>query len=263
GFYSDNNPVFDDGGKYLYFISTRYFYPSVGQLDQRFNYYSTDGVFAVTLKADEASPFKPQSDEEKTADEKKDEKKEEKKDDKKSADAKPGEKKPDEQKDEKKAEPVKPIQIDLDGISTRLAPVPISAGILNGLAARKDKFFYVSTPQEARQFGTGDEQRPRSVLHVYDLTKREDKVLLDGIDGYDLDKEGKKVIYKAGPVFGVVEATPGKAKVGEGKLNLSELQVKIDPREEWRQVFREAWRIERDFYWDPHMTGHNWKTIGE
>src|SRR5207244_4168079 len=144
GFYSDNNPVFDDGGKYLYFISTRYFYPSVGQLDQRFNYYSTDGVFAVTLKADEASPFKPQSDEEKAADEKKDEKK----DDKKSDQPK------NEKKEEKKTEPVKPIQIDVDGISTRIAPVPIGAGILNGLAARKDKFFYVSTPQEARQFGT-------------------------------------------------------------------------------------------------------------
>ena len=140
--------------------------------------------------------------------------------------------------------------------------MPISAGILNGLAARKDKLFYVSTPQEARQFGAND-RTPKSVLHVYELSKREDKVLLEGIDGYDLDKEGKKVIYKAGPVYGIVEAAPGKAKVGEGKLNLSELQVKIDPREEWRQVFREAWRIERDFYWDPHMTGHNWKTIGE
>src|SRR5438477_5608803 len=158
GFYSDNNPVFDDNGKYLYFISTRYFYPSVGQLDQRFNYYSTDGIFAVTLKADEASPFKPQSDEEKAADEKKDDK--EKKDEKKAADAKSGEKKPDEQKeekkDEKKPEPVKPIQIDLDGISNRVAPVPISAGILGNLAARKDRFFYISTPQEARQFGTPD-----------------------------------------------------------------------------------------------------------
>src|SRR5260370_34509822 len=109
GFYSDNNPVFDGNGKYLFFISTRYFYPSVGQLDQRFNYYSTDGVFAVTLKADEASPFKPQSDEEKAADEKKDDK--EKKDYKKDADTKPGYKNTDEQtedtKDEKKPEPVK------------------------------------------------------------------------------------------------------------------------------------------------------------
>ncbi len=262
GFYSDNNPVFDDNGKYLYFISTRYFYPSVGQLDQRFNYYATDGVFAVTLKADEASPFKPQSDEEKAADEKK----EEKKDDKKGVDAKPSDKKPDEQKEEKKEEKkpeaVKPIQIDLEGISSRVAPVPISAGILSNLAGRKDKFFYIATPQEARQFGTND-RSPKNVLHVYDVTKREDKVLLEGIDGYDVDKEGKKVIYKAGPVYGIVEATPGKAKVGEGKLNLSELQVKIDPREEWREVFHEAWRVERDFYWDPNMTGHNWKKIGE
>jgi tricorn protease len=259
GFYNDNNPVFDGNGKYLYFISTRYFYPSIGQLDQRFNYYSTDGVFAVTLKADEESPFKPQSDEEKAAEEKKDEKK----DEKKSSDTKSSDQKKDEKKDEKKEEAAKPIQIDLDGIGKRIAPVPIPAGILNGLAARKDKFFYLTTPQEARQFGTEDQQRPRNVLHVYDVTKREDKVLLDGIDGYDLDKEGKKVIYKAGPVYGVVEATPGKAKVGEGKLDLSGLQVLVDPREEWKQIFHEARRIERDFYWDPNMTGHNWKQIGD
>ncbi len=262
GFYNDNNPVFDDNGKYLYFISTRYFYPSIGQLDQRFNYYSTDGVFAVTLKADEPSPFKPESDEEKTADENKDEKKDEKKADAaKSGDKKPDEQKPGEQKEEKKAEAVKPIQIDLDGIGNRVAPVPIEAGILSNLAARKDKFFYVSTPQEARQFGTPD-QGPKNVLHVYDVTKREDKVLLEGIDGYDLDKDGAKVLYKAGPVLGITDAVPGKAKVGAGKLDLSGLQVKIDPREEWRQIYHEAWRIERDFYWDPNMTGHDWNKIG-
>jgi tricorn protease len=267
GFYNDTNPVFDPSGKYLYFISSRYFYPSIGQLDQRYNYYTTDGVFALTLKADEASPFKPQSDEEKAADEKKDEKKDDKdkKDDKK-ADAKSSDEQKDEKKDEKKEEkkpePVKPIQIDLEGISSRIAPVPVAPGILSGLAARKDKFFYFATPQEARQFGTND-RGPKGVLHVYDIVKREDKSLLEGIDGYDLDKDGKKVLYKAGPVFGIVEATPGKAKVGEGKLNLGEMQVKVDPREEWRQEFHEAWRIERDFYWDPAMTGHDWKKIGE
>ena len=258
GFYNDATPVFDPGGKYLYFISTRYFYPSAGQLDFRFNYYTTDGIFAVTLKADEASPFKPESDEEKAGEEKKDEKK--------AAEAKSGEKNPDEKegvkKEEKKEEPVKPIQIDLDGISKRIAPVPVHPGILNSLAARKDKLFYLDTPQEARQFVPNTPPRPRNVLHVFDIAKRDDKVLLEGIDGYDLDKEGKKVLYKAGHDYGIVEATPGKAKVGDGKLNLSEMQVKIDPREEWRQVFHEAWRIERDFYWDPNMTGHDWKKLG-
>ena len=262
GFYNDNNPVFDPGGKYLFFISTRYFYPSAGQLDQRYNYYTTDGIFAVTLKADEASPFKPESDEEKAADEKKDEKKEEKKDGKKSAEAKSGEQKTEEKKEEKKEEAVKPIQIDLEGIGNRVVPVPIEPGILGGLAARKDKLFYVDVPQETRQFVPGAPRPPRNALHLYDMAKREDKVLLDGIDGYDLDKEGKKVIYKAGPVYGIVDVAPGKAKVGDGKLNFGEMQVKVDPREEWRQVFHEAWRIERDFFWDPAMTGHDWKKIG-
>lgn len=261
GFYNDNNPVFDPGGKYLYFISARYFFPSIGQLDQRYNYYSTDGIFAVTLKADEASPFTPQSDEEKAAEEKKDEKK----DEKKSAEAKSGEQKPEEKKgekkEEKKEEPVKPIQIDLEGIGNRIVTVPVKPGILSSLAVRKGKLFYLSTPQEARQFVPND-HTPKNVLHMYDVEKREDKALLEGINGYDIDKEGKKVLYKADRDYGIVEATPGKAKVGEGKLNLSEMQVKIDPREEWRQVFHEAWRIERDFYWDPNMTGHDWKKLG-
>src|SRR5205823_1081966 len=73
GFYNDSNPVFEPAGKYLFFLSTRYFYPSRGQLDQRYNYYTTDGIFAVTLKADEASPFKPESDEEKAEEKKRSE----------------------------------------------------------------------------------------------------------------------------------------------------------------------------------------------
>jgi tricorn protease len=257
GFYNDTFPSFDPGGKYLYFISTRYFYPSIGQLDQRYNYYSTDGVFLVTLKADEASPFTPQSDEEKVSEENKEKKPE----GKKAEAAKTGQEKPGEEKEEKKAELVKPIQIDLDDISTRVIPVPMKPGILSNLQVRKDKFFYIDTPQEARQFGTGDHS-PKNILHLYDVTKREDKVLLEGIDAYDLDKDGGKVIYKAGPVYGIVDAVPGKAKVGEGKLDLSGMQVDIDPRQEWRQIFHEAWRIERDFYWDPDMTGHDWKKIG-
>ena len=152
-------------------------------------------------------PFKPQSDEEKVADSEKDKKK----DDKKADAAKPGDQKSDEQKEEKKAEPVKPIQIDLDGIANRVVPVPIEAGILSSLAARKDKFFYLSTPQEARQSGIPD-QGPKNVLHVYDVTKREDKVLLEGIESYDLNKEGTKVLYKVGPLLGITDAVPGKPK---------------------------------------------------
>ncbi|MGB7611815.1 MAG: PDZ domain-containing protein, partial [Candidatus Acidiferrum sp.] len=155
-----------------------------------------------------------------------------------------------------------PIQIDLDGISHRIAPVPVEPGIFSNLSVRKGKFFYISTPLEARQFAMPQEKGPQNVLHVYDVAKREDKVLLEGIEGYDLDKDGSKVLYKAGPLLGITDAVPGKAKVGAGKLDLSGMQVKIDPREEWRQIYHEAWRLERDFYWDPNMTGHDWNKIG-
>ena len=262
GFYNDSNPVFDPEGKALFFFSQRYFFPSAGQLDQRFNYYSSDGIFALTLKADESSPFKPQSDEEKAAEkdkEKKDEKGEAKKEELKAG----KDNKEEPKKDEKKEEPPKPIQIDLPGIETRVAPVPIASGIYANLAARKGKLFYMAQPPEARAAGTDHDNDPRNVLHVYDLEKREDKELLSGIDGYDLNKDGTKVIYKAGPAFGIQDAEPGKAKVGQGKLSLEGLQVQIDPRTEWRQILREAWRIERDFYWDPKMTGHNWEQIGK
>jgi tricorn protease len=269
GFYNDTNPVFDPAGKYIFFLSQRYFFPSVGQLDQRFNYYSTDGVFALTLKSDEASPFTPQSDEEKASSTEKDKDGKDQKDadgkkDAEKASGKSGKEDKEEPKqDEKKEQPAKPIKVDLTGMENRVAPVPIASGIYSSLQARKGKLFYMAQPPEARAAGTEQDNAPRNIVHVYDLEKREDKELLTGVDAYDLDKNGDKVIYKAGPVYGIQDTEPGKAKVGQGKLEFSGLQVKIDPREEWKQIFHEAWRLERDFYWDPAMTGHNWEQIGK
>ncbi len=265
GFYSDSNPIFEPEGKYVFFLSQRYYFPSVGQLDQRFNYYTMDGIFALTLKADEASPFTPQSDEEKAdkKDDKKDGKKEQEAKDKK-AEGKNGDKESKEEgKEENKAsENAKPIEIELKGIEGRVTPVPLASGIYSSLQARKGKLFYMAFPQEGRAAGTPQDNAPRNVLHVYDLEKREDKEVVAGIDSYDTSKDGSKVLYHAGPQYGITEAQPGK-KVGDGKLDLSGLQVKIDPRDEWRQMIREAWRIERDFYWDPKMTGHDWERIGK
>jgi tricorn protease len=269
GFYNDTNPVFDPDGKYIFFLSQRYFFPSTGQLDQRFSYYTTDGIFSLTLKSDEASPFKPESDEEKAADKDKDRDQKDdkaaaaKKDDAKAAKTGKDEAKKDEKKDEKQEEAPKPIQVDLASIEKRIAAAPIAGGIYGNLSARKGKLFFLKQPQEARAQGTDEDDAPRNVLHVFDLEKREDKELLTAIDGYNLSHDGKKVIYKAGQVYGIQDTEPGKAKTGEGKLDLGGLQVQIDPRQEWRQMFHEAWRNERDFYWDPAMTGHEWEQIGK
>jgi tricorn protease len=264
GFYSDGNPIFDPDGKYLYFLSTRFFYPSTGVFDQRFNYYNATGVFAMTLKADEPSPFAPQSDEEKAADaakpaDKPAEKPADKPADDKSATAPAADKAKDAKADDKTP---KPIQVDIEGMGNRVAQVPIPAGIYNNLDARKGKIYYVSIPQEALESANPNLNRPRGAIHVYDLKSREDKVLLDGFAGfYQLSTDGGKILYATGPTWGITDAIPGKAKIGDGKLNTAAMQTLVDPKAEWAEMLHEAWRIERDFYWDPNMGGLDWAKI--
>jgi tricorn protease len=245
GFYNDRDPVFDENGKYLYFMSDRFFYPTIGNLELRFSYFSTGGIFAMTLKADEASPFAPQSDEEKTPEAKK-------------AD----EKKPDDKAAEVKPE-VKPIQIDLEGLGKRISQVPLPPGIYSNMEAGKDKFYYVSSPMETAQANLPGHPGPSDTLHVYDVVKREDKVVISGIDNaYNVDKDGKKLIYRSGDTIGIIDASgAAPKKVGDGKINLGDMQVRVDPREEWKEILHEAWRIERDYFWDPAMGGVDWNAI--
>jgi tricorn protease len=262
-FYNNIEPAFDQNGKYLYFLSDRFYFPSSGVYDNTFNYYETRGVFAMVLKSDEASPFAPQIDDEKDADEAKKadasaDKKDEAKPEVKTEEAKTS----DEKTSDKKAE-VKPIQIDLNGLGSRIVQVPVPVAMYAQLEARKEKIFFLSRPMEGTQAGHPGASPAPATLHMYDIGKREDKVLLTGISNYDLDRDGKKVIYHAGPGnYGIIDAAPGK-KVGDGKLNLASLEVRVDPREEWKEIFHEAWRVERDFYWDPDMAGLDWKMLGQ
>lgn len=289
GFYNDNNPVFDQNGKYLYFLSQRFFHPAGDTFDNRFGYYNTTGVFAVTLKADEASPFSPRSDEEKV-----EEKKEGAADAAKPAappapgaqppaDTAPpqtapqqppagaaqpaGQQPPAGQPPAtppaaaKKEEP-KPIAVDTDGIGRRIVQAPIPPGTYGSLRARKDKFFYISIPFEVLQAGQPQPTPSPATLYIFDIKTRTTQQLLQGIGGYDLDKEGKKVIYSSRGTYGIADVAPGRARVGDGRLNTQQLQALVNPREEWQQLFREAWRIQRDFFWDPNMGGLDWKAIG-
>src|SRR6185436_17046567 len=150
-----------------------------------------------------------------------------------------------------------PIQIDLEGLGKRIVQVPLPPGSYNRLEARKDKFFYLSTPIESAQPTIPGQTGPTNSLHVYDVTKRDDKVILSGIGNYALDKEGKKVIYRSSQdTMGIVDATPAPPKrVGDGRINTGELQVRVDPKEEWAEILHEAWRIERDYFWDPAIGG--------
>jgi tricorn protease len=255
-FFDNSNPRFDPEGKVLYFLSNRNFAPIPSDFDRRFNYNNTVGIYAVTLQADAPSPYAPESDEEKG-----EKGKEEKKAEDKAKSSKEGSAEKDKEKEKPKAE-IKPLKIDVDGIDQRIVAVPMEAGNFRALEVGKGKLFYLSVPVVGLASGGGP-QPPRNVLHVFDIKERQSKVLLPAIDDYRLNREGDKVLYRAQQTFGIVEAVPEKAKVGEGKLNTAGLQARVDPRAEWAEIFREAWRIERDFYYAPNMAGYDWEKIGQ
>jgi len=248
----DFSPVFDPEGKYLYFISARTFSPTFSDFERtEYVYRNTRNIYLVTLQADTLSPFAPESDEEEVEDEE-DKEDEEEKDEDKDKD-KDKDKKKDKDKDEKK---VKDIKIDFENIDQRVVGVPIKSGNYTALTATKGKLFYLAMPAiwERGESGGGQNE-----LRMYDMKEREENTLISGINNYDISSDGEKIIYKSGNTYGIIDAKKGSNKVGDGKLSTSGMEMKVDPVGEWEQMFEEAWRLERDFFYDPNMHGVDWK----
>ena len=265
GMTDDFNPVFEPEGKYLYFISRRTLHPEFGGFELNLHFSATDKIYVAALRRDLPSPVAPESDEEK-GDESKDDKDKKKdgdsdksrKDDDPDATKDEGGKKGKDDKDKKEPEKV---LIDLDGLSTRIAEVPVPAGRIAGLSAFKDRLLYLRLAPFIA--GGNDGPQADAVLHTFVFDKRKEKTVLDGIrPRYVASKDGRKVLYRGKDGFGIVETSEEK-KPGDGKISADNLMTVVDPRLEWMQMFNEAWRLERDFYYDPAMGGLDWKAVGD
>jgi tricorn protease len=149
------------------------------------------------------------------------------------------------------------VRIDLDGISQRVLAVNIPAGDYNNLTAGAAGTFYYTEPFTAGTPGTLRLQR-------YQLRERAAAPFLDGsIRSYSISADKKKLLYQAGDGanrWGVV-STDRPAKVGDGPLNVAQLETHVDPRAEWAQIYRETWRIQRDYFYDAKMHGADWQGI--
>ena len=143
---------------------------------------------------------------------------------------------------EKKAEP---FRIDLDGINQRMLAMPVGSGNFSSLqTADGGKLLF----------------REGSTLRSYDMKKRSAEEFMSGVRSYAISADGKKLLYRAGQNWGIVP-TSGKPGASDGRLSLGSMQVRIDPRAEWEQMFHEAWRINRDFFYDPGMHGNDWEDV--
>jgi tricorn protease len=255
GFYDDGRPVFDPEGKYLYYASARTFEPSYGS-DLSWIYANTDNLVAVPLRVDVPSPLAPRNDvEEGKKDEKKDEgKKEEgkKAEGGKEEAAKPEEADKGDKKSEKPAKP-EPVKIDLANFEERVVILPPKAGRYADLQALSGKLFYRRLPRT----GSGEEEK--SPIVFYDLKEREEKTVLADADAYQIAAGGEKILVVKKKDFAIIDPKPDQKM--DKKLATSELEMTVDPVAEWHQIFNDAWRFERDFFYDPNMHGVNWSEM--
>ncbi len=273
-------PVFDPDGKYLYFLSDRDFNEVLGNVDFEFANPKTTRIYMVTLRKDETSPFLPLSDEtqikpEETKDELVTEpgnkgkadvkgKKPPKPPDADKDKDKKDDKEKDKDKDAKEKEKPKEFRIDLDGIQGRIVALPIEPAIINTYLASKGFIYYSTTPIQGL---SGPIPGESNAIHVYDLKERKDKVFLEGAQRFALSFDGSKLLYEAeggrdGHTYGIVDAKPdGPKKAGDGALNLAGMKAQINPPEEWKQIFNEVWRQERDYFYEPAMNGVDWEKM--
>jgi tricorn protease len=227
--------VFDKGGKYLYFTASTDVGPAQGPDLSVLNRPVTRSVYVLVLAEDQPSPLAPESDEEKaeqTAD--KQEVKEHG-----AAAGKPAKKGPE------------PVRIDTDGISQRILALPIEAHNYAGLlAGEAGTLFLLEAPAIRRSF----DGPPSMTVHRFDLGKRKVDKFLEGVSGAAIALNGLKLLYRKGDGW-FITGTTGTPKADEGALKLDALEVRVEPRAEWKQMYHEVWRIERDFLYDPHAHG--------
>jgi tricorn protease len=244
-FTSEGHPCFDDEGKYLFFTSTRHFNPTIGGFDLKPIWENRDGIYLVTLRADVPHPFPARIDTVATAD---------------PADDDKNDKNDKEEKEDKKGESsdAGPLRIDIEGLADRMVSLDLSPSNFRNLKFSGGKLFYLSRPFVPGG-GRGNTQAT-TTLKFFDLEEREEKTVLAEVGDYTLSNDGKKILYKHRDKLGIVDAKADQ-KPSDKPLRTSEMKAMVDPRAEYRQMLRDAWRLQRDFFYDPDLHGVDWEMM--
>jgi len=257
GMFADSSPVFDRKGEYLYYASNREISsPIYENLGTTFVYANTGRLMAVPLRADIKSPLAPKSDEEEW--------------DKKDADADEDAADEADEKDDANGDKAdeddagndaddkadaEPLKIDIEGFERRAIILPMERGNFSNLAVNdKGQLLYVRRPRP----GTDE----KSSIKLFDLSadKKEEKTVAQA-GGFDLSADGKKILAGAGGKFAIVDAKADQKL--DKPISTSGMNVTIDPQAEWRQIYNDAWRMQRDFFYDPGMHGVDWQAVHE
>ncbi|MBZ0263588.1 PDZ domain-containing protein [bacterium] len=239
---NDYDVTWDPEGKYLYYLADSWFNPVTSVVDETHIYNRTTKVHMILLKKDTENPFAPSLVEAFEEDE------EEKKDDKKK----------DDKEDEEEEEGVK-VEIDFDGILDRIYVMPIDANNYGSLVGTKGRIYYGSWDN----WGMMDEEDHKKGLsfYTYDLEKKEVEEI-GKIKNLSVSADKAKfLVQDDGGTWMVMDAGSTKLPEEDGKVDTGDWTMTISPRAEWRQILREVWRWQRDFFYDPDMHGVDWDGV--
>ncbi|MBD3179967.1 MAG: acetyl-CoA synthetase, partial [Candidatus Latescibacteria bacterium] len=239
-FYNDFDPVFGPDGKYIFFLSDRMLKFKLGGT-REFNYLfdMNTNLCAISLQKDVPSLLAPESDEVEVKEDEGDEKEENGKEEENGGE-----------------EEDKGLEIDFEGIRSRIVGLPVGSGNFAGVIPLDGKILFaeISVPLVG-----SNGRMATATLKYYDIKDREVKTVIAGVNGVDVSADGKKLLYSAMGKYGIIDIQPGK-NVGDGSIDTA-LEMKICPPCEWEQIFHEAWRMERDFFYVKNMHGVDWKDI--
>lgn len=302
GMFDCGSPTFDHRGEVLFYrASNRWAVPKYADNDSTFIYAGTQHLMMLPLRMDVKNPLAPRSDEEelkkdaakkddkKPADKPSGDKPAEKSDAKpdgesKSDDAKGDDKKHDEKKDEskngeskkddskkdsaKKDEPKKPLKIDLENMEARSLLVPVPPGNFGQIAVSEDgKLIYVRVAARGEDDGPSGGAGSRAGIKLFDLKaassgeKKDEETIIDNVNGFDITPKGNKLLVRTQGKFKIIDPVAGGGKGQD--VSTGGMRQMVQPRDEWKQIFTDAWRLQRDFFYVKNMHGVDWPKMRE
>lgn len=266
----DFDPSFDPAGSYIYFLSFREFDPVRDSYYFDLNFPRGSRPYLVTLQRDLPDPFVPLPDEPEgpPAD---------KPEENRRAAGKPDEtgSSPDEPAGTEGEQPPEPaeaeqgVRIDLEGIQTRVTAFPVTEGRFQQIRGISGKVLFTSFPVEGSlgQHWLDDDDDDKGALEMYDLAERKREFIAGGVSGFEVSRDRKFLAYRAGKRLRVLKTgeKPDGGASGytkkSGWIDLGRVRVAVSPPEEWQQMFREAWRLQRDHFWTEDMSQLDWQEV--
>lgn len=218
------SPVWDANGKYLYFLASTNFGLNTGWLDMSsYDRPITRALYLIVLNKDDASPLAPRSDEEKAKEEK------------------------------KEGATTSVVKIDMNGLSNRILAVNVPLRNYTVLLPGPDGYVFYAEAVPNQQGVT---------LHRYNFKDLKSETYLSGLNDISVSNDRKSLLYRSNNVWAILGTTDSNKKVGDGKLeSIASMKVKVNPLEEWKQIFREGWRYQRDFLYVNNTHGAPWNDV--